>query len=217
MNIEQLLEQYFEGLTSSDEEAILRRYFTSDDVPESLMMYKPLFVFFENEIRKAETDSYETCTVSPDEAGRRLNSYETFAGAHDETVQPTTGRRTNRRKTIAWWLSGAAACAAILAGSFFITSPQKRCTGTGDYVIINGRCYTDATTIRSTLLETLHEVSKTEDLFSSDQPEDGFDNVKNQLEKFNFLLDEKIKEKIINARSLATCMPLAVGGVYHAG
>jgi hypothetical protein len=173
MNIEQLLEQYFEGLTSSDEEAILRRYFTSDDVPENLMMYKPLFVFFENEIRKAETDSYDTCTASP-----------------DVTVQPTTGRRSNRRKTIAWWLSGAAACAAILAGSFFITSPQKRCTGTGDYVIINGRCYTDATTIHSTLLETLHEVSKTEDLFSDDQSEDGFNTVKNQLKEFNFLLDE---------------------------
>ena len=176
MNIDQLLEQYFEGLTSSDEETILRDYFTSDNVPERLMMYKPLFVFFENEITKTEPD--------------RQKSIEHIIGSPDEVGQPAVELWSNRRKAIAWWLSAIAACAAILIGSFFIPFSQNPCTGTTDYVMIDGRCYTDASTIRSTLLETLHEVTKTEDLFSVDQPTTGFNTVENQLKEFNFLLDE---------------------------
>ena len=50
MDIEELLEQYFEGRTSAEEEATLRRFFSSGEVPENLTMYKPLFAYFGDEI-----------------------------------------------------------------------------------------------------------------------------------------------------------------------
>ena len=154
MEIEHLLEQYFEGLTSVEEEAILRRFFTSGDVPESLRMYKPLFVHFDNEIRLSQTD------------------------------------RPNRHKTLLLWLSGVAACAAILIGSFYFASQPQRCPGTGNYVILDGRCYTDAATIRSTTLKTLLEISEDDAFLSDDKPADVTNMIENQLKEFDFQLDE---------------------------
>lgn len=154
MEIEQLLEQYFEGLTTSAEEATLRRFFTSDDVPENLRMYKPLFACFEQEIR------------------------------NQSRATP------NARKTFMLWISGAAACAAILAGSFFFTSQRNNCPVSGDYVIIDGRCYTDAATIRSTTLKTLLEISEDGAFLSDEQPSNVLKIIENQLKEFDFLLDE---------------------------
>lgn len=44
--IENLLEKYFEAETSIKEEAILKEYFSQDEVPEHLKQYKDLFGFF---------------------------------------------------------------------------------------------------------------------------------------------------------------------------
>jgi len=44
--IENLLEKYFEAETSVKEEAILKEYFSQDEVPEHLNQYKDLFGFF---------------------------------------------------------------------------------------------------------------------------------------------------------------------------
>ena len=41
--IEQLLERYWQGETTLQEEAILRAFFSQDDVPANLMKYKSLF------------------------------------------------------------------------------------------------------------------------------------------------------------------------------
>ena len=43
MKIEELIDRYFEGQTSCDEERELRRFFTQENIPESLQVYRPLF------------------------------------------------------------------------------------------------------------------------------------------------------------------------------
>jgi hypothetical protein len=43
--IEQLLENYWQGETTLQEESILRNFFSQDDVPAEFMKYKPLFVY----------------------------------------------------------------------------------------------------------------------------------------------------------------------------
>ncbi len=47
--IEQLLERYWECSTTLEEEAILRAFFSQDDVPESLSAYRDLFVYEQKE------------------------------------------------------------------------------------------------------------------------------------------------------------------------
>ena len=47
--ISQLIEKYFEGNSTQEEEATIKAYFNKDEIEESLKMYQPLFQHFENE------------------------------------------------------------------------------------------------------------------------------------------------------------------------
>lgn len=48
--VNDLLQRYFDGATTRDEESLLQRYFTeSDELPGSLKAYRPLFTFFAEE------------------------------------------------------------------------------------------------------------------------------------------------------------------------
>ncbi len=48
--IEQLLERYWECQTTKEEEAILRTFFLQEDVPASLLPYRPLFAYQQGEL-----------------------------------------------------------------------------------------------------------------------------------------------------------------------
>ena len=52
MDIDELLNRYFEGETSSEEERELRAFFTSGNVPDRLAVYTPMFAYLEEESRK---------------------------------------------------------------------------------------------------------------------------------------------------------------------
>jgi len=47
--INELLQRYFDGATTLDEERDLQRYFAQSDVHESLKVYRPMFAFFAEE------------------------------------------------------------------------------------------------------------------------------------------------------------------------
>ncbi|MCD8164993.1 MAG: hypothetical protein LUE93_01960 [Bacteroides sp.] len=49
-DIKELLDKYFEGYTDAAQEQLLRDYFRKEDVPEDLLIYKPLFVYLEEEV-----------------------------------------------------------------------------------------------------------------------------------------------------------------------
>lgn len=51
--IKQILEKYFEGKTTSSEEALLRNYFSKEDTAPELDCYKPLFQYFAEERAQA--------------------------------------------------------------------------------------------------------------------------------------------------------------------
>lgn len=57
MKIEELIDHYFEGQTSCEEERELRRYFTSENIPEHLQMYRPLFACLEQEAKAFRTET----------------------------------------------------------------------------------------------------------------------------------------------------------------
>jgi hypothetical protein len=48
-DIKILIDKYFEGLTSLDEEQKLRDYFQRENVPQEWEMYKPMFRYFTSE------------------------------------------------------------------------------------------------------------------------------------------------------------------------
>jgi hypothetical protein len=168
MNIDHLLEQYFEGNTTAGEEAAIRRFFTTGDVPDNLRMYVPLFACFDDGIKQAKPIRQHPVKREADKPGAAPKN----------------------SQSIVLWLSGAAACAAILVGSIFVVTLPKRCPSSGNYVMIDGRCYTDAATVHSAALKSLYEISEDGAFFSGDQPSNAMEIVGNQLKDFDFLLDE---------------------------
>ena len=160
-NIKELLERYFEGQTSAEEEATLRRFFSSDRVPAHLEMYSPLFAYFDDEIKitKAEVHS---------------------EGSNIQSI--------NKKKML--WISGVAACAAVFAGLLFSIPQAKKCPESGNYVMISGQCYTDVETIRSATLKSLHEVSSDDIEFSEDNSFNPASIIENQLKEFDSFFNE---------------------------
>lgn len=73
MKIDELLNRYFEGETSCREEKELRRFFTEEEVPEHLAIYRPLFVCLDEEAKahrspakEAETaEQVKSCRLTP--------------------------------------------------------------------------------------------------------------------------------------------------------
>lgn len=130
MDIEKLLNKYFEGETSCEEERQLRAFFTKGCVPEYLAPYQALFGYLEEEIKIAHS------------AGRKI----TFS---------------NKLKK--WSLSGAAAVILLLIGFFTFHEQHNPCLCADNYVIINGKCYTDKNTIKQYALRALQQVSSSPD------------------------------------------------------
>ena len=57
MKIEELIDRYVEGQTSCEEERELRSFFTQENVPESLQVYRPLFVCLDQEAKAFRQES----------------------------------------------------------------------------------------------------------------------------------------------------------------
>lgn len=136
MNINELLDKYFEGATSCEEERKLRRFFKGDDVPEHLQIYRPLFVCLAEEVEnrtnpKTERDS--------------------------ETVP---ARQYTRPHHTFYMLSGIVAGLLLLIGIAQIVSLSQT---PENYVIIDGRCYTDEKLVESKALEALQNAGFTDD------------------------------------------------------
>jgi hypothetical protein len=134
-DIDKLIERYFEGETTADEERQLRAFFASESVPDRLRSYKPLFAYFDEEIQKA----------------------------HPLKLQANEAKHTNKLwQTKRRWLyiaSGAAAAVLLLLTLNHVLFPTDPCYCSDNYVVINGRCYTDIHTVRAMAAEALHEVA----------------------------------------------------------
>lgn len=169
--IEDLLHAYFEGETSAAEEKELRAFFSSGDVPEHLAVYKPLFTYFDEEIVKTQ------------DAGRVEEA--------DSILMMTVNSGKSKRR-ILYWVSGIAASVMILLGigRLWIFPGSAFCSE--NYVVINGRCYTDKQTIKAYVLEALQEVSVSDEDYFPFPEEEPFDHeiIRNQLRELGDLFNE---------------------------
>lgn len=173
MNIDELLNRYFEGETSAEEEQKLRRFFASGDVPENLSAYKPLFAYFDEEIA-AERDMAE----------------EIWAEIAPEAL-PEKRFRLNR-KSVVYVLSAVAACVLVFLGISQLLYPADPCFCSDNYVVINGRCYTDIHKVRSSAFEALHEVATPADEYFPEEDKDEADRriIDNQLKELGSIFSD---------------------------
>ena len=76
MDIDELLNRYFEGETSSEEERELRAFFTSGNVPDRLAVYTPMFTYLEEESRKERQP--DEALIPIDEDGKAQDQRDGF-------------------------------------------------------------------------------------------------------------------------------------------
>lgn len=142
-DIETLLNKYFEGETTCEEERRLRRFFAEGLVPEHLKVYRPMFAFF-------ETEQEELTEVS---------------GQCNTGEMPELAIFEKKTKTVRKYLTyslGAAAAALLLllgiSGIYRHISPAP-----ANYVIIDGKEYTDVHLIREQAMVAFRDVSLSEE------------------------------------------------------
>ncbi|MDR1555652.1 MAG: hypothetical protein LBS88_01305 [Tannerellaceae bacterium] len=135
MDIDDLVRKYFEGETTGEEEKRLRAFFASDRVPEHLAFCKPVFAYFDEEIRKKQQKKTKTGLVW--------------------------------RKIYYYPLSGIVAAVLLLLGisRTVLRTEEDACLCSENYVVINGRCYTDIQKARSLAFEALQEVATPADAY----------------------------------------------------
>lgn len=167
MNIEELLDRYFEGETSAEEELQIRTFFASGNLPEHLVAYKPLFAYFDKEISQLE--------------------------AKKDNRLPAI-RRIGHKKAVLYILSGVAACILALLSLSRLLYPADPCFCSDNYVVINGRCYTDIHTVRSLAIEALQEVATPANEYFPEKDSEEADRavIDNQLKELgSFFSDEE--------------------------
>ncbi|MDR2534260.1 MAG: hypothetical protein LBC81_05770 [Tannerellaceae bacterium] len=144
MNIDDLLEKYFDGNTSHSEETALRQYFRSNNIPERLEPYRPMFAYFDKESERRQQT----------------------AGSIPPARKPLA-----RKAAVRWSVAAAVAILAVVLAQRLIPPAADPCICSAHYVIINGQCFTDADKARSMALEALRDMAApARDLF----PENNF-------------------------------------------
>ena len=129
-DIETLLNKYFEGETTCEEERRLRRFFAEGLVPEHLEVYRPMFAFFEAEQKElAEISGKGNAAEMPE-------------------LAPFEKKTKTVRQYLTYSLSAAAAAILLLVAN---------------YVIIDGKEYTDVHLIREQAMVAFRDVSLSEE------------------------------------------------------
>jgi len=126
-NIENLLERFFDGLTSNEEEQQLYDFFSETDIPEHLRKYIPVFNYFETGI--IDETKEEKIEIIPIEL-----------------------KKQRRESTIYWGLGIAASVLLIFSFYFgFVRDSKDFDRYEGSYIVQNGVRITDPDLIRGEL------------------------------------------------------------------
>ena len=142
MNIDGLLNKYFDGETTLEEERMLRTYFNQDNLPEHLKEFAPMFNYIEDE-RVALEVLKEISDASP-------------------ALTVTKKRKAILSKSL--YISAVAA--ACIIAVFFLFSPGKsNSNGSESYAWINGKRITDKEEIKMFAEKSLENVSSNENIF----------------------------------------------------
>ena len=139
MKIDDLLEKYFEGETTCEEERQLRHFFATDYVPEHLAIYRPLFACIDREAEAAKNNKPAESTIHAD-------------------VPKHTARPLRR---LYYFATGIAAALLLCIGVGKLLLPANETAS--NYVIIDGKYYDDPRLVQAKALEALDNVSFTDD------------------------------------------------------
>ena len=166
--IEELIERFFEGQTSNEEERELYDFFSNDNLPDFLLPHRQIFAYFESEIK--EEDAVSKLSLN----ANNTNSRKYY------TVE--------KNKNIKIWASIAASILLLISFGIYHFAQEKEYNPyEGSYIIRNGVKITDPKIV-------IPEIEKT--LLLAHQQEKEFDLLMQNIQEINFKdpFEEAIQE-----------------------
>ncbi len=137
-NIHELVNNYFEGRTTANEEKILRRFFAQDNIPEDLRELAPIFAFLEDEAQALSV---------LDEIKR-------------EEKKSTAPPKTKRLRVVMWTI--AALAASFFIGIVLLYRPVNRFSG--NYAWVDGKRITNPEMVRQYAEKSFDRVKTEENI-----------------------------------------------------
>jgi len=186
--IEELIERFFEGETSNEEEQKLYDFFSGENIPEHLLPYRQVFAYFETGIKEEESNHQTT---------RRKNV------------------RSFRKKKITIWASIAASVLILISfGIYHFTREKEFNPYEGSYIVRNGVKISDPKIVNPEIEKALLFMKEQEEkndrllrqlekINNEDPYEKAVKEIKQrQLEWINQVEDENIRNKILEIINL---------------
>jgi hypothetical protein len=147
-----LINKYLDGLTSNEEERQLREYFKDkgNDIPEEWKVFQALFAFESIKSGQSMVSGTDNISDSFDEF-EKFQTIDIPKMPSGNAARVASIRRRNRHLS---WVITAAACIVItLVFTFGKMSAPK------NYVLIEGKKYTNPEVVKQQAFEALNEVS----------------------------------------------------------
>ncbi|MDR1203803.1 MAG: hypothetical protein LBL58_19510 [Tannerellaceae bacterium] len=171
--IEDLLERFFDGETSNEEERKLYWFFAQENIPVHLRRYKPVFGYFENELKK------------------EMNQ---LPGASAELIEGVRHKKPKRRIGVALGIA-ASLLILLIVSHLFVGKANAFNPYEGSYIVRNGVRITDISVIKPELEATIRKALLQEEeanrlLSNLTEPETRFEQIQQRIDRQN--------EEIIN-------------------
>ena len=180
--IEELIESFFEGQTSNEEEKELYAFFSGENIPEHLLPYRQVFTYFETGIK------------------------EEF---NQQAIIPKTIKSSMKKKIIVWTSVAASLLILISFGIYRFSQEKEYSLYEGSYIIRNGIKITDPKIVIPEIKKTLYAEQQQEiefeqllqQLLETNQ-EDPYEQImkeikQQQLEWVKQVKDENIRNEIL--------------------
>ena len=154
IQIKDLLERFFEGQTTNDEEQTLYDFFSRDDLPDEWIRYKTVMKYFESGLADEIGGDTEQNDVLPLHIERALNdSNNAYIEQTDvPPLRPIMQVLSSVRKHWITWSGVAASILFILFTSLYLFTDNNPVDPfAGSYIIRNGVRITDLDLIRPEL------------------------------------------------------------------
>ena len=132
-DIKQMLEQYFEGVSSDADEQNLRDYFSSNNIDEELKIYQPIFAYIAREQQKTKQ------------------------------TPPRIKHSTRRYRLIIYSAAAILGFVIVLMSGLFSKQPAFNAECTGTFVMIDGICYSDLSLVKEHALKALDQITLSND------------------------------------------------------
>ena len=145
-HIETLLERFFEGQTSNEEERQLYLFFEQEELPDELAQYKQVIKYFESGLADELGDVKETEMI-----GQGVS--QTGKIVVEETHKDTKTRHlpVTRKRWLVWGSVAASVLIVLFSTLFYFDHIESADPYAGSYIIRNGVRITDLDLIRPEL------------------------------------------------------------------